>query len=163
MPLHRVPPLKERLLSRRPYLGYVSRPQHVRLTFTTRVEQSLHHGQLTLGVATITYPRFIPIGGKAMSLNNPLPSSPTCSGSDHVMSAFERQNHTSEGYVIIPSPWSKLCCRLPAGRFNEDCFQRRSTKIRPAQQARQSLQAPDGSDHARHETCFNFMTQLGAR
>ena len=66
-----------------PTWATVLRPEHVRPTFTTRVEQSSHHGQLTFGATTITYPRFIPVGGKAMPLNNPLPTTPGCSGSCH--------------------------------------------------------------------------------
>ncbi|MGB4069654.1 MAG: hypothetical protein WBK08_16630, partial [Nitrospira sp.] len=38
----------------------VLRPKQRRQTFTTRVEQSSHHGQLTFGSTPTTYPRFIP-------------------------------------------------------------------------------------------------------
>ena len=57
-----------------PTWATVLRPEHARPTFTTRVEQSSHHGQLTFGTTTMTYPRFIPIGGNTMPLNNPLPT-----------------------------------------------------------------------------------------
>lgn len=93
-----------------PTWATVLRPERARPTFTTRVEQSSHHGQLTFGATTTTYPRFIPIGGTSMALNNPLPTTPGCSGSCHE-SHFEilEKNHTVEGYVRIPRPMGPKC------------------------------------------------------
>lgn len=102
------------------------RPEHVRPTFTTRVEQSSHHGQLTFGETTITYPRFIPVGGKAMLLNNPLPITPGCSGSCHEshLEILEK-NHTVEGYVRIPRPMGPKCARdSPDDDPARHCYQR---------------------------------------
>ena len=104
----------------------VLRPEHVRPTFTTRVEQSSHHGQLMFGATTIAYPRFIPVGGKAMPLNNPLPTTPGCSGSCHE-SHFEilEKNHTVEGYVRIPRPMGPKCARgSPDDDPTRHCYQR---------------------------------------
>lgn len=109
-----------------PTWATVLRPEHVRPTFTTRVEQSSHHGQLTFGATTTTYPRFIPIGGKAMPLNNPLPTTPGCSGSCHE-SHFEilEKNHTTEGYVRIPRPMGPNCARnSPDDDPTKNCYQR---------------------------------------
>lgn len=109
-----------------PTWATVLRPEHVRPTFTTRVEQSSHHGQLTFGATTITYPRFIPVGGKAMPLNNPLPTTPGCSGSCHE-SHFEilEKNHTVEGYVRIPRPMGPNCARnSPDDDPTRNCYQR---------------------------------------
>lgn len=104
----------------------VLRPEHARPTFTTRVEQSSHHGTLTFGETTIPYPRFIPIGGKSMALNNPLPTTPGCSGSCHE-SHFEilEKNHTVEGYVRIPRPMGPNCAQnSPPDDPTRNCYQR---------------------------------------
>ena len=109
-----------------PTWATVLRPEHVRPTFTTRVEQSSHHGQLTFGSTTITYPRFIPVGGKAMLLNNPLPITPGCSGSCHEshLEILEK-NHTVEGYVRIPRPMGPKCARdSPDDDPARHCYQR---------------------------------------
>lgn len=109
-----------------PTWATVLRPEQVRPTFTTRVEQSSHHGQLTFGATTITYPRFIPVGGKTMPLNNPLPTTPGCSGSCHE-SHFEilEKNHTVEGYVRIPRPMGPNCARnSPDDDPTRNCYQR---------------------------------------
>jgi len=109
-----------------PTWATVLRPEHVRPTFTTRVEQSSQHGQLTFGATTIIYPRFIPIGGNAMPLNNPLPTTPGCSGSCHE-SHFEilEKNHTTEGYMRIPRPMGPNCARnSPDDDPTRSCYQR---------------------------------------
>ncbi|MBS0181998.1 MAG: hypothetical protein JSS39_06315 [Nitrospira sp.] len=109
-----------------PTWATVLRPEHIRQTFTTRVEQSSHHGQLTFGATTITYPRFIPIGGKSMALNNPLPATPGCSGSCHE-SHFEilKKNHTVEGYVRAPRPMGPNCAaNSPPDDPTKNCYQR---------------------------------------
>jgi mono/diheme cytochrome c family protein len=102
------------------------RPEHPRPTFTTRVEQSSQQGKLTFGTAMTTYPRFIPIGGKAMALNNPLPSSPGCSGSCHELhSDILQKNHTVEGYVRIPRPMGPSCAAdSPPDDPTRNCYQR---------------------------------------
>lgn len=88
----------------------VLRPTRPRPTFTTRVEQSTQQGQLTFGSTTITYPRFIPIGGKSMALDNPLPTSTGCSGSCHELHIeMLKKNHTVEGYVRVPRPMGPSC------------------------------------------------------
>lgn len=109
-----------------PTWATVLRPEQIRPTFTTRVEQSSHHGQLTFGATTITYPRFIPVGGKTMPLNNPLPITPGCSGSCHE-SHFEilEKNHSVEGYVRIPRPMGPNCARnSPDDDPTRNCYQR---------------------------------------
>ncbi|MDF0674481.1 MAG: hypothetical protein P0120_09150 [Nitrospira sp.] len=108
-----------------PTWATVLRPEHTRPTFTTRVEQSLDHGQLTFGATTVTYPRFIPVGGKSMALNNPLPTTPGCSGSCHE-SHFEilEKNHTVEGYVRIPRPMGPNCAAdSPPDDPTRNCYQ----------------------------------------
>ncbi|MDF0652966.1 MAG: hypothetical protein P0121_16035 [Nitrospira sp.] len=108
-----------------PTWSTVLRPEHARPTFTTRVEQSSQHGQLTFGAATSTYPRFIPVGGKSVALNNPLPTTPGCSGSCHE-SHFEilEKNHTVEGYVRIPRPMGPNCAAdSPPDDPTRNCYQ----------------------------------------
>lgn len=108
-----------------PTWATVLRPEHARPTFTTRVEHSSHHGQLTFGATTMTYPRFIPTGGKFMALNNPLPTTPGCSGSCHE-SHFEilEKNHTVEGYVRIPRPMGPKCAAdSPPDDPTKNCYQ----------------------------------------
>lgn len=102
------------------------RPAQPRPTFTTRVEQSSQQGQLTFGATTITYPRFIPIGGKAMVLHNPLPTMPGCSGSCHELHvAILKKNHTAEGYVRIPRPMGPDCAQhSPDDDPARNCYQR---------------------------------------
>ena len=93
-----------------PTWASVLRPEQPRPTFTTRVERSSHYGQLTFGSTTITYPRFIPIGGTSMLLTNPLPTGPGCSGSCHEFhGAILWKNHTTEGYVKAPRPMGPNC------------------------------------------------------
>ena len=109
-----------------PTWATVLRPEHVRPTFTTRVEQSSHHGKLTFGATTVTYPRFVPVGGKAMSMNNPLPTTPGCSGSCHEshLEILEK-NHTVEGYVRIPRPMGPKCAaNSPPDDPTKNCYQR---------------------------------------
>lgn len=108
-----------------PTWATVLRPEQVRPAFTTRVEQSLDHGQLTFGATTFTYPRFIPIGGKSMALNNPLPTTTGCSGSCHE-SHFEilGKNHTVEGYVRAPRPMGPSCAAdSPPDDPTRNCYQ----------------------------------------
>ena len=95
-----------------PTWATVLRPTHPRPTFTTRVEQSSDQGQLAFGTTPTTYPRFIPIGGKAMALHNPLPTTPGCSGSCHELHIeIVKKNHTVEGYVRIPRPMGPACAK----------------------------------------------------
>jgi hypothetical protein len=108
-----------------PTWATVLRPEHARPTFTTRVEQSLHHGELTFDETTITYPRFLPIGGKSMALNNPLSTTPGCSGSCHELH-FEilKKNHTVEGYVRVPRPMGPNCAaNSPPDDPTKNCYQ----------------------------------------
>lgn len=108
-----------------PTWATVLRPKHARPTFTTLVEQSSHHGTLTFGTTTITYPRFIPVGGTSMTLNNPLPTTPGCSGSCHE-SHFEilEKNHTVEGYVRVPRPMGPNCAaNSPPDDPTKNCYQ----------------------------------------
>jgi hypothetical protein len=109
-----------------PTWATVLRPEHERPTFTTRVEQSSHHGKLTFGTTTTTYPRFIPIGGKSVALNNPLPTTPGCSGSCHEshLEILEK-NHTVEGYVRIPRPMGPKCAAgSPSDDPTKNCYHR---------------------------------------
>lgn len=93
-----------------PTWASVLRPEQPRPTFTTRVEQSSHHGHLTFGSTTITYPRFIPISGAAVTMSNPLPTGLGCSGSCHELhGAILKKNHTTEGYVKAPRPMGPVC------------------------------------------------------
>ncbi|OQW30911.1 MAG: hypothetical protein A4E19_09200 [Nitrospira sp. SG-bin1] len=100
------------------------RPEHARPTFTTRVEQSSHYGHLTFGATTITYPRFIPIGGKSMVLNNPLPTTTGCSGSCHELHvAILKKNHTTAGYVRVPRPMGPNCAEnSPPDDPTRNCY-----------------------------------------
>lgn len=109
-----------------PIWATVLRSEHVRPTFTTRVENSSHHGQLTVGATTITYPRFIPIGGKSVALNNPLPTATGCSGSCHELHVeIFKKNHTVEGYVGIPRPMGPDCAHnSPPDDPTRNCYQR---------------------------------------
>lgn len=104
----------------------VLRPGQRRPTFTTRVEQSPHHGQLTFGATTTTYPRFIPIGGKAVALHNPLPTATSCSGSCHELHLeIFKKNHTAEGYVRIPRPMGPNCAQnSPPDDPTRNCYHR---------------------------------------
>jgi hypothetical protein len=107
-----------------PTWATVLRPEQPRPTFTTRVEQSSHHGQLTFGATTVTYPRFIPIGGTSMALTNPLPSGPGCSGSCHELhGAILQKNHTVEGYVKAPRPMGPNCAsNSPDNDPTKNCY-----------------------------------------
>lgn len=109
-----------------PTWATVLRPEKGRPTFTTRIEQSSHHGQLTFGATTTTYPRFIPIGGKAVALHNPLPTVTGCSGSCHELhlEIFQR-NRTAEGYVRIPRPMGPNCAQnSPPDDPTRNCYHR---------------------------------------
>jgi hypothetical protein len=108
-----------------PTWATVLRPERVRPTFTTRVEQSPQQGWLTFGATTISYPRFIPVGGKSVALNNPLPTTTGCSGSCHE-SHFEilEKNHTVEGYVRAPRPMGPNCAHdSPPDDPVRNCYQ----------------------------------------
>jgi hypothetical protein len=95
-----------------PTWAQVMRPTQARPTFTTRVEHSSPPVQTAPGGMTIAHPRFIPIGGKSVALNNPLPTIPGCSGDCHE-SHYEilEKGHTVEGYVRIPRPMGPNCAR----------------------------------------------------
>jgi len=107
-----------------PTWAMVLRPEHARPTFTTRVEQSSQHGQLTFGATTITYPRFIPIGGKSVVLSNPLPTTTGCSGSCHELHvAMLKKDHTVEGYVRAPRPMGPNCAaNSPPDDPTRNCY-----------------------------------------
>lgn len=109
-----------------PTWATVLRPEQVRPTFTTRVEQSPHHGHLTFGKTTITYPRFIPISGQSVALSNPLPTTPGCSGSCHELHvAMLQKNHTVEGYVKVPRPMGPNCAtNSPPDEPTKNCYHR---------------------------------------
>jgi hypothetical protein len=109
-----------------PTWATVLRPEHPRPTFTTRVEQSAQQGQFAFGPATTTYPRFVPIGGKAMALTNPLPTITGCSGACHEAHyAILDKGHTAEGYVSIPRPMGPACVRdSPPDDLTRNCYQR---------------------------------------
>ena len=109
-----------------PVWATVLRPEHARPTFTTRIEHSSDHGQLTFGAAAITYPRFIPIGGKSVTLSNPLPSTTGCSGSCHELHVeILKKNHTIEGYVRAPRPMGPHCAAdSPPDDPTRNCYRR---------------------------------------
>ncbi len=108
-----------------PTWATVLRPEHPRPTFTTRVAQSVHQGRFTFGSTTITYPRFIPIGGVSMPLQNPPPSTSGCSGSCHELHIeMLRKNHTVEGYVRAPRPMGPNCAaNSPSDDPARNCYQ----------------------------------------
>lgn len=108
-----------------PTWATVLRPAQARPTFTTRVHRSSPPEQAASGGMTIPNPRFIPIGGKAMALNNPLPTIPGCSGACHE-SHYEilDKGHTTEGYVRIPRPMGPNCARnSPDNDPTRNCYQ----------------------------------------
>lgn len=109
-----------------PAWATVLRPEQPRPTFTTRVEQSVHQGHLTFGSTTVTYPRFIPIGGSSMPLQNPLPTASGCSGACHELHVdIVRKGHTAEGYVRVPRPMGPLCtANSPSDDPTRNCYQR---------------------------------------
>jgi hypothetical protein len=109
-----------------PTWATVLRPEYPRPTFTTRVEQSSVQAHLTFGSTTITYPRFIPVGGKSMALNNPLPTTTGCSGSCHELHIeMLKKNHTLEGYVRAPRPMGPSCAaNSPSDDPTRNCYQR---------------------------------------
>ena len=93
-----------------PTWATVLRPERARPTFTTRVDQPPHHRPLTVDQTTNSYPRFVPIGGRSMVLNNPLPTTTGCSGSCHELHIeMLKKNYTVEGYVRIPRPMGPAC------------------------------------------------------
>ncbi len=107
-----------------PTWATVLRPAQARPTFTTRVEQSSAPEQSAPGGMAITHPRFTPIGGKAVALNNPLPTIPGCSGACHE-SHYEilDKGHTVEGYVRIPRPMGPNCARnSPDNDPTRNCY-----------------------------------------
>ncbi len=107
-----------------PTWATVLRPAQARPTFTTGVEQSSAPEQATPGGVTITRPRFIPIGGKTVALNNPLPTIPGCSGACHE-AHYEilDKGHTTEGYVRIPRPMGPNCARnSPDNDPTRNCY-----------------------------------------
>jgi hypothetical protein len=107
-----------------PTWATVLRPAQARPTFTTRVEQSSPPEQSASGGMTVTHPRFIPIGGKTVTLNNPLPTIPGCSGACHE-AHYEilDKGHTTEGYVRIPRPMGPNCARnSPDNDPTRNCY-----------------------------------------
>ncbi len=109
-----------------PTWATVLRPPHKRPTFTPRVEQSSQQGRYLFDSPVATYPRFVPIGGTAVSLSNPLPTIAGCSGACHE-AHYEilEKNHTAEGYVRIPRPMGPNCVRdSPPDDPTGNCYQR---------------------------------------
>lgn len=109
-----------------PTWATVMRPQERRPTFTTRVEQSTQRGRFLFDSPVATYPRFVPIGGNAVPLSNPLPTIIGCSGACHE-AHYEilDKNHTAEGYVRIPRPMGPNCVRdSPPDDPTGNCYQR---------------------------------------
>ena len=108
-----------------PTWATVLRPAHPRPTFTTRVEQSAHQGQLTFGTVTVTYPRYIPIGGTSTVLTNPLPAGPSCSGSCHELHIeMFKKHYTVEGYIKAPRPMGPNCAaNSPPDDPTRNCYQ----------------------------------------
>jgi hypothetical protein len=107
-----------------PTWATVLRPAQARPTFTTRVEQSSPPEQSAPGGITIPNPRFIPIGGKTVAFNNPLPTIPGCSGACHE-AHYEilDKGHTVEGYVRIPRPMGPNCARnSPDNDPTRNCY-----------------------------------------
>ncbi len=109
-----------------PTWASVLKPTGPRPTFTTRVEQSAQQGQLTFGGVTVTYPRYIPIGGTSAVLTNPLPTSPSCSGSCHELHVeMLKKNYTVEGYVRAPRPMGPNCAaNSPPDDPTRNCYQK---------------------------------------
>ncbi|MBM4128181.1 MAG: hypothetical protein FJ247_12675 [Nitrospira sp.] len=108
-----------------PTWATVMRPKERRPTFTTRVEQSSQQGRFLFDPTT-TYPRFVPIGGTAVPLTNPLPTITGCSGACHE-AHYEilEKHHTPEGYVRIPRPMGPNCVRdSPPDDPTGNCYQR---------------------------------------
>lgn len=108
-----------------PTWATVLRPVQARPTFTTRVEHSPQAEQAASAGTTATYPRFIPIGGHSVALNNPLPTIPGCSGACHE-AHYEilDKGHTAEGYVRIPRPMGPNCARnSPQDDPTRSCYQ----------------------------------------
>lgn len=109
-----------------PTWATVLRPKERRPSFTTRVEHSSQMGRFLFDSPVATYPRFVPIGGKAVPLSNPLPTIAGCSGACHE-AHYEilEKNHTAEGYVRIPRPMGPNCVRdsLPDDPTG-NCYQR---------------------------------------
>lgn len=109
-----------------PTWATVLRPKERRPTFTTRVERSSQQGRFLFAASTETYPRFVPIGGAAVPLSNPLPTIAGCSGACHE-AHYEilEKNHTPEGYVRIPRPMGPNCVRdSPPDDPTGNCYQR---------------------------------------
>jgi hypothetical protein len=109
-----------------PTWATVLRPKDRRPTFTTRVEQSSQLGRFFIDSPVMTYPRFVPIGGKAVPLSNPLPTIKGCSGVCHE-AHYEilEKGHTTEGYVSIPRPMGPNCVRdSPPDDPIRNCYQR---------------------------------------
>lgn len=109
-----------------PTWATVLRPKDRRPTFTTRVEQSSQLGRFLFDSPTMTYPRFVPIGGKAVVLTNPLPTITGCSGACHEAHyAILDKGHTAEGYVSIPRPMGPACVLdSPPDDPTRNCYQR---------------------------------------
>ncbi len=109
-----------------PAWATVLRPERARPMFTTRVEQPISHQPDSSGEATRSSPRFIPIGGKSMNLDNPLPTVTGCSGSCHELHvAMLKKNYSVEGYVRIPRPMGPNCAaHSPPDDPTRNCYQK---------------------------------------
>lgn len=108
-----------------PTWATVLRSKDQRPRFTTRVEQSPQQGRFLFDSPVKTYPRFVPIGGKAVPLSNPLPTIAGCSGACHE-AHYEilEKNHTPDGYVRIPRPMGPNCVRgSPPDDPTGNCYQ----------------------------------------
>ncbi|MCP9464649.1 MAG: hypothetical protein NNA25_07620 [Nitrospira sp.] len=102
----------------------VLRPTTPRPTFTTLVDQSPALEPSTASSTITPRPRFIPLGGTAVALSNPLPANQGCSGACHELhDEILKKGHTTEGYVRIPRPMGPNCARTsPDHDPTRDCY-----------------------------------------
>ncbi|MCP9469660.1 MAG: hypothetical protein NNA31_06635 [Nitrospira sp.] len=107
-----------------PTWATVLRPAVPRPTFTMLVDRSPASEPSTAGSTVTPRPRFIPLGGKAVALSNPVPTSQGCSGACHELhDEILKKGHTAEGYVRIPRPMGPNCARTsPDHDPTRDCY-----------------------------------------
>lgn len=117
-----------------PTWATVLRPPTPRPTFTTLVDWPPDSEPSTAGSSITPRPRFIPLGGTAVALNNPMPAGQGCSGVCHELhDDILKKGHTAEGYVRIPRPMGPNCARTsPDHDPTQDCYRfDRSHEIHP--------------------------------
>lgn len=108
-----------------PTWATVLRPTTPRPTFTTLVDPALASASpMTDQPPTHPRSRFIPLGGNAVALSNPLPTSQGCSGICHELhDEILKKGRTPEGYVRIPRPMGPNCARTsPDDDPARDCY-----------------------------------------